>query len=140
MHIYGEDFEAYSESSYEYLYEISDKVIGKYGINIAAIPEDVVKYEITYENGEIIFKYSLDTMSRIVKYAPSITVTLSKNFEVLSKIPNFSSKEEYVIKIKDFLYATVIFEVFLTLLLLFMVELLVTIVLCIISIIHKKKT
>lgn len=96
MHNHGEDLEAYSESAYKYLDEIADNVIGKEGINVAAIPEDVVEYEITYKDGEIIFKYSLDN-NKGKKFATSasMTVTLSKDFEVLSKEPNFSSKEEY---------------------------------------------
>ena len=54
MHNHGEDLEVYSENAYKYLDEIADSVIGKNGINVAAIPEDVVKYEITYKNGETI--------------------------------------------------------------------------------------
>lgn len=97
MHNHGEDLEAYSENAYEYLDEIADNVIGKDGINVAAIPEDVVEYEITYKDGEIVFKYSLDNnKDKEFATSASMTVTLSKDFEVLSKEPNFSSKEEYV--------------------------------------------
>lgn len=97
MHNYGDNLEAYSESAYKYLDEIADNVIGETGINVAEIPEDVVEYEITYKDGKIIFKYSLDN-NKGKKFATSasMTVTLSKNLEVLSKEPNLSSKENYV--------------------------------------------
>lgn len=96
MHNHGEDLEAYSESAYKYLDEIADNVIEKDGINVAEIPEDVVEYEITYKDGEIIFKYGLDNnKGKVWATSASMTVTLSKDFKVLSKEPNFSSKEEY---------------------------------------------
>lgn len=97
MHNHSKDLEAYSESAYKYLDEIADNVIGETGINVAAIPEDVVEYEITYKDGEIIFKYSIDNnRGKLFATSASMTVTLSKDFEILSKKPNFSSKEEYV--------------------------------------------
>ena len=98
MHNHGERlFETYSESAYNYLDEIADNVIEKDGINVDAIPDDVVKYEITNKDDEIIFEYSIDN-NKGKKFATSasMTVTLSKNFEILSKKPNYSSKEEYV--------------------------------------------
>lgn len=49
MHNPGEYLEAYSESAYQYLDEITDNIIGKDGIKEVAIPEDVVEQEITYE-------------------------------------------------------------------------------------------
>lgn len=105
MHNHGEDLEAYDESAYKYLDEIADNVIGKDGINEAAIPEDVVEYEIIYTDGEIIFKYSLDNnKGKEFATSASMTVTLSKDFEVLSKKPNFSSKEEYIKEHKIGLY------------------------------------
>lgn len=96
IHEHGEDLEAYSKSTYEYLDEIANNVIEEGGINVTAIPEDVVEYEITYKDGKIIFKYSLDN-NKGKKWATSasMTVTLSKDFEVLNKEPNFSSKEQY---------------------------------------------
>lgn len=96
MHNYEQDLELYSESDYKYLDEIANNVIGKDGINLATIPKDVVEYEITYKDGKIIFKYSLDNnKGKIFLASASMTVTLSKDFEILSKEPNFSSKEEY---------------------------------------------
>lgn len=97
VHNYTEDLEAYYESAYKYLYEIADNVIERDGIKEAAIPEDVVEYEITYKDGEIIFKYCLDnSKEKEFVTSASMTVTLSEDFKVLSKKPNFSSKEEYV--------------------------------------------
>jgi len=97
MHNHSEDLEAYSESAYEYLDKIADNVISKDGINVSAIPKDVVEYEITYKDGEFIFKYSLDNnKGKDLATSASMTITLSKDFEILSKEPNFSSKEEYV--------------------------------------------
>lgn len=108
MHNHSEDLEAYSESAYEYLDEIAYNVISKDGINVSAIPKDVVEYEITYKDGEIIFKYSLDNnKGKDWATSASMTVTLSKDFEILSKEPNFSSKEEYVKIHKIFIYILV---------------------------------
>ena len=58
---YGYELGLYKESTYNYLYKIAENVIqeGK-GLNLSAIPDDVVKYEIIYEGDEIIFKYYLD--------------------------------------------------------------------------------
>ena len=96
-HNHSEDLEAYSESAYEYLDEIADNVITKDGINMSAIPKDVVEYEITYKDGEIIFKYNLDNnKGKDLATSANMTVTLSEDFEILNKEPNFSSKEEYV--------------------------------------------
>ncbi len=95
----SEEVEANLESANEYLDEIADNVIGKDGINVGAIPEDVAEYEITYKDDKIIFKYSLDNNIEygiFSSFSPSMTVTLSKDFEVLSKKTDFSSKEEFV--------------------------------------------
>ena len=102
---YGQVFEAYSESAYEYLDEIANNVISENGIDATAIPEDVVEYEITYKDGKTIFKYSIDN-NKEKKWATSAstTITLSKDFEILSKEPNFFSKKEYVTLHKIFLY------------------------------------
>ena len=94
-----DDLEANFESAYEYLDEIADNVIGKDGINVGAIPKDVAEYEITYKDDKIIFKYSLDNNIEygiFSSFSPSMTITLSKDFEVLSKKPDYSSKEEFV--------------------------------------------
>ena len=69
-------------------------------------------------------------------YAPSasMTVTLSKDFEILSKEPNFSSKEEYV---KVF-YTFVFLLGALNWCVVGMASCFVMLVLASISIIHKK--
>ncbi len=115
MHNHGENLEAYHKSAYKYLDEIADNVIGKEGINEAAIPKDIVEYEINYKDGEIIFKYSLDNnKGKVFATSASMTLTLSKDFEVLSKEPNFSSKKEYVECHKRSLYIWVTILGFLT--------------------------
>lgn len=89
---------SYSERDYEYLDEIATEVIEKdKGINEIAIPKDIVEYEITRKDGKITFKYYLDSSKEddwIV--SASMKVTLSENFEILSKEPNYSSRKEYI--------------------------------------------
>lgn len=94
---------SYSASAYEYLEEIANNVITEeVGINLLAIPNDVVKYEISHEDNEIIFKYYLDN-NKDIEFAPSATMTikLSNNFNIISKEPNYSSEEEYVKSVKS---------------------------------------
>lgn len=95
---YGSDLETYSEDAYRYLDDIASNVILEdKGIDEAAIPKDVVKYDIHYENSKFIFNYYLDN-NKGKKYAvsASMSITLSENFKILSKTPNYSSEEEYV--------------------------------------------
>ena len=139
MNNHGEDLEAYSESAYKYLDEIADNVIGKDGINVAEIPEDVVEYEITYKDGEIIFKYSLDNnKGKEFATSASMTVTLSKDFEVLSKEPNFSSKDEYVKSHKIVFYIWVPIFGLLTWMVMWVASCIVMAVAIPISMVHKK--
>jgi hypothetical protein len=94
---YTENLETYYESTYKYLDEIADNVISKDGINVSAIPENVIEYEITYEDNKITFEYSLDSNKEEFFGLPaSMTVSLSKDFEILSKKPTYSSKEKYI--------------------------------------------
>ena len=97
-HNLNENFEKYYENAYNYLDDIADNVIEKNGINVAAIPDDIVEYEINYKDDVIIFKYSVDRSKDegIIDFTASMTVTLSKDFEVLSKEHNFSSKKEFI--------------------------------------------
>ena len=54
------ELNSYSESTYQYLDEIADNVIQEgVGINLLALPEDVVKYEITSQDNGVVFKYYL---------------------------------------------------------------------------------
>lgn len=142
MHNHSVDLETYSESAYEYLDEIANNVIGEDGINIAAIPEDVVEYEITYKDevGEIIFKYSLDNnKEKEWATSASMTVTLSKDFEVLSKKPNFSSKEEYAKIHKIRFFSDVAIFGIVTWMVIALVSLILIEDLILISKAHKKK-
>ena len=93
---------AYSEEVYSDLVEIQNNVIEKnVGINLSAIPENVINYEIIYENDEIIFTYYIEENNEI-EYKPQLrnTVTLSKDFDILSEESLYSSKQKYVDYIK----------------------------------------
>ena len=57
---YVEEIEAYPKETYEYLADIADTVIGKDGINVSAIPTDVVSYEIICKDDKITFTYTVD--------------------------------------------------------------------------------
>lgn len=105
MYKHGEEVEAYSETAYQYLDEVATKVIHKNkGIDEAAIPKDVVAYEITKENDEITFEYYLDNnKGKDWATSASMTILLSEDFEVVKKEPNYSSREEYVEKHKGIL-------------------------------------
>lgn len=95
---HGSELDSYSESTYQYLDEIADNVIQEgVGIDVLALPDDVVKYEIISENNEVIFKYYLDN-NKGMEFAVSanMTVELSDNYEMISKKPNFSSEEDYI--------------------------------------------
>ena len=99
---HGNELDSYSESTYQYLDEIADNVIQEgVGINLLALPDAVVKYEITSENDEVIFKYYLDN-NKDSEFAVSanMTVELSDNYEIISKKPNYSSEEDYISNIK----------------------------------------
>lgn len=99
---HGNELDSYSESTYQYLDEIADNVIQEgVGIDLLALPDDVVKYEITIENNEVIFKYYLDN-NKGMEFAVSanMTVELSDNYEIISKKPNYSSEEDYISNIK----------------------------------------
>lgn len=99
---HGNELDSYSESTYQYLDEIADNVIQEgVGINLLALPDDVVKYEITSENNEVIFKYYLDNnKGSEFDGSANMTVELSDNFEIISKKPNYSSEEDYIKNIK----------------------------------------
>ncbi len=92
----------YSAETYEHLDEIANNVIKEgAGIDLSALPDDVEKYEITSENDEIIFKYYLNNYKDVKFAIPvDVTVKLSNDFNVISKEPNYSSKEDYIKGIK----------------------------------------
>lgn len=102
MSNHGYELNSYSVKVYEHLDEIANNVITKgVGIDLSALPNDVINYEITTENNEIIFKYYLDNnkdMEFVV--SANMTVKLSNDFSIISKKSNYSSEEEYVKSIK----------------------------------------
>lgn len=90
--------ESYSEEAYEYLEEVVRKVIYyDIGIDDAAIPEDITEYDIHYKNDEIIFScYLNNNEGKEYTTSASITIKLSKDFEILNEKRNFSSRDEYI--------------------------------------------
>lgn len=89
------DVELYDQSD-KYLEEIADNVIGKDGINVAKIPDNV-KYEISDRNNEIVFTYDLESSKeREFTTGLGMSITLSRNGKVLSKESNYSSKNEFI--------------------------------------------
>ena len=111
MSNYGYELNSYSVETYKHLDDIANNVIKNgVGIDLSAIPDDVVKYEITSENDEIIFNYYLDN-NKDMDFAPSasMTVKLSNDFIIISKKPNYYSEEEYVKSIRfAFYYSSVL--------------------------------
>ena len=102
MSKHGYELNSYSVETYEHLDEIANNVIKNgVGIDLSALPDDVINYEITSENGKIIFKYYLDNNKDMEFAVPAnMTVELSNDFNIISKKPNYSSEEEYVKSIK----------------------------------------
>ena len=93
-----EELEDYFETNYKYLNEIADKVIREKKFDISAIPKEVTEYEITYKDGKITFSYSINRGKIDHFYiVPNISMTIkfTKDFEVLEKIPSYSSIEEF---------------------------------------------
>lgn len=66
------------------------------GFNILTIPKDV-KYDISRKDDDIILQYYLDNNEgKEWATSASLTIILSDKGEILSKVPNYSSKEEYI--------------------------------------------
>lgn len=103
---YENELNSYSKDTYLYLEEIADQVIQEgIGINLLGLPDDVSRYSITNdtENGKMVeFKYYLDNNKDMIFARPSnMKVEISKDtFEIISKIPDCSSKEDYVRKVR----------------------------------------
>lgn len=131
------------EESYEKLYAYLDEidrqiVISEEGINMATMPKDIIEYEISYQDNGIIFKYSVK--NNIIKnnLVPSVlkeTVTLSKDFRILSKENNLASKEERE-KISEQFAAYTTLGVFTSLVIFFAIMFLILVPLTI-SLLHK---
>lgn len=94
----GNKLNLYSTKTYEHLNEIANNVIKEgVGIDLSAIADDVVNYEITGNNNRIIFKYYLDN-NKDLEFAVSanMTIELSNEFNIISKKPDYSSEKEFV--------------------------------------------
>lgn len=105
----AEALNSYSEETYEYLDEIADSaIIEGVGIDFSALPNDV-KFEYSNFTGNTTFKYWLNN-NEDMKFAPSasMTLTLSDNFEIISRKPNYQSKEVYVKDVKFLIILTCI--------------------------------
>lgn len=102
MSKYEYELNSYSVETYEHLDEIANNVIKKgVGIDVFALPDDVIEYKITSTNDEIIFEIYLDN-NKDMRFADSanMTVKMLKDYTITSKWPNYSSEEEYVENIK----------------------------------------
>lgn len=93
MNKYAAELDSYSINTYDHLVNIYNDVIQEgTGIDLSALPKDVVSYEITRKGDEVTFKFSLDTDSNI-PLAPSaeMSIKLSSDFHVISQEPNYFS-------------------------------------------------
>ena len=98
---YDENEGEHSEKVYANLEEIADGVISENVINLDTMPDSVSNYEVTYENGVLTFKCSMDHYEgKRLHPLPSIIVTESSG--VVKKERNVSSKEEYIKRYKGF--------------------------------------
>ena len=104
---YGQGINTYSVEEYERLDEIADNVIKKgVGIDLSALPDDVVSHEKTIKDDEIIFEYCLDNNEGMAFAQPaSMTIIFSKDFKIISRHPNFSSEEQYTAIVKILIVA-----------------------------------
>lgn len=94
---YDNNIEENYKKLYDYLEKIDNTIVGEKGINMAAMPKEVIEYKIIYQDDKIVFKYSVKNDIIRNKQFPSTlkeTVNLSKDFQVLSKENNLGSKEE----------------------------------------------
>ena len=138
---YANAFDSYSESTYMYLDEIADKVIEEgVGINLIALPDDVVKYEITYENGKTTFKYYLDNnKGKPYTISANMTIELSDDFTIISRTPNYSSEEEYVEAIKHSMFLMCIINGLAAWVVIWMSIIVICTIIALISLANKRK-
>ena len=92
-------FDSYSPEVYEQLEEIATNVVKEgEGIDLKNIPESVVKYEITWDNQQIVFCYYLDN-NKGIKFAERLSgnmkIVLSDEYKIISEDTNFLSEREY---------------------------------------------
>lgn len=108
------DLNAYSDTTYKYLDEIADNVIHEgVGIDILALPDDVVKCELIKENKSTVFRYYLENNNsdKEIVISAYMTVVLSDELEIISKTPNCSSEEDYKGKVKNVILFRAIVEI-----------------------------
>ena len=93
MNKYAAELDSYSLNTYDHLVNIYNDVIQEgTGIDLSALPKDVVSYEITGKGDEVTFKFSLDSNSNIpLSPSASMTVNLSDDFHVISQEPDYFS-------------------------------------------------
>ena len=135
------ELNSYSTSAYQYIDEIANEVIQEgEGIDLISLPDDIVKYEVTRENKEIIFKYYLDN-NKGMEFAESanMTVKLSDEFEIISKVPNYSSEEDYISHIKSDMRFLAILGSFILCVILMIVWMIVASIVAHISKVNKNK-
>lgn len=135
---YNEELNSYSENDYINLNNIANNTIEKDRINTVSIP-DTVEYEIIKKDNQITYNLFLKN-SKAKKWSDStsIMVTLSKNYEILDKVPNYCSKENYVKTLKFNFYVIIsLFSIMTSCIILLIIVLLLVIALPI-SMLHKK--
>lgn len=135
---YNEELNSYSENDYINLNNIANNTIEKDRINTVSIP-DTVEYEIIKKDNQITYNLFLKN-SKAKKWSDStsIMVTLSKNYEILDKVPNYYSKENYVKTLKFNFYVIIsLFSIMTSCIILLIIVLLLVIALPI-SMLHKK--
>lgn len=138
---YENELNSYSTSAYQYIDEIADEVIQEgEGIDLISLPNDIVEYEVTRENKKIIFKYYLDN-NKGMEFAESanMTVKLSDEFEIISKVPNYSSEEDYISHIKSDMRFLAIMRSFIICVILMLVGIIVAGIVAHISKVNKNK-
>lgn len=106
IHYYGYELNTYSSDAYTRLEEIPNIVIKEdTSFDLAAIPEDVYSYNISYVDGEINFEYTLKTNEDLL-FAPSPKMSIvlnSQDLKILSKSSSYTEKL-YKSSIKSYIY------------------------------------
>lgn len=91
---------SYNESrvASERLEEIVDDVIEENkGIDLLALPKDVITYEVIKKDNDVIFKCSMHNAKDMFFVSnASAEVKLSPNYEIISKKIIYSSEEEFI--------------------------------------------
>ncbi len=99
--------DSYPVDTCKYLKEIGTTTIKDGYIDTSLLPNDVLKYNISYNkySENTIYTYSLDVNNNLRFIpTPQMTITLSNEYEILSEDSEYSSKEKYVNSIKTSIY------------------------------------